>query len=224
MHSDLLCHHSTYFKAALKSGSKESLERKIKLDDISNQTMESFASWLYGGKLYDAKTEAVDPDSNDADKRTSVNLSGREIVDIWLFGGRMGIAALQNDAIDIAHQYGCERWQTLGDQIPRIYSNTITGARLREYIVEDYVRVGGLSGKSSNESPELQVLDFLKEVCQRFWNIRENHSTVLSWNKSDWEKIDLCQFHVHDKLDCKGQAVEIVDESEDESSPEPSGA
>lgn len=76
------------------------------MTDVKPKTVEAFSLFLYFGKLYEAKDPSlwtIDPKGSRND-RTNVNLSESRLVDIWIFGDRIGAPDLQNAAIDSLHQ------------------------------------------------------------------------------------------------------------------------
>ncbi len=83
---------------------KEATDKSIELDDEDPAIFQAFVSWLYTGRLYEDKQEPVDPDSEDSETRTSVNLTEIQLTETWIFGEKRGIPALQNKAINIFHQ------------------------------------------------------------------------------------------------------------------------
>lgn len=61
-------------------------------------------------------------------------------------------------------------------------------------------------------------MDFLLELCERYQSVgKMDLLDLLDQDERPWQKLDLCQFHVHELMDCKGRAVKssVTEETKD---------
>lgn len=203
IHRDLLCHYSSYFKGALcNHGFIEGQTGIIELDDEKPQTFQIFNDFLYTGELCDKKE--VKTNSDDYEDRTSICLKQTRIIEVWIFGDKRGIPVLQNKAIDLLHRHILESWHFDSSRCKHLYINTVEGSKLRQFVVEVMARIYGKLERASERYPN----ELLGDLCDRFREIRENASQHLSAardKKSFWANLDLCEYHVHEGQDCKGE-------------------
>jgi len=142
VHKDLLCYYSSYFERALNGDFKEAIDKSIELDDEDPFIFQAFVSWLYTERLYEDKKEPIDPKSEDREKRTTVNLSQRQLMQIWLFGEKRGIPALQNKAINLYHQNFSESRLLDVYLLNTVYEQTLEDSKLRKYLAALYAFSG----------------------------------------------------------------------------------
>lgn len=219
IHRDLLCQHSKYFRAALTGKFKESENGLITLDDISIGTLKSFTGWLYFGKLQDHpdtstdKHETQETENPRGNNTSSRGLSLKELVDIWIFGDRVIIPALQNDALDALHyratkppaESKTDLWPPIDDLIPQIYPRTPPGAKLRAWAVERCAATAKTRLSNIAARKDLHNTEFLIDLCQSLGGAPSKISGLEK--KKSFAKIDLCHFHIHESTDCKGSPV-----------------
>lgn len=60
MHKDLLCHYSSFFRAALTGGFHEAMTHEITLDEEDPKIFDIFVNSLYTGRLYEEKVKSAD--------------------------------------------------------------------------------------------------------------------------------------------------------------------
>lgn len=124
---DLLCHVSTFFKAALKGGFEEAKEKRVTLKEEDPSAFELFVLWLYKGQILNSKKpEALDV----------------VIVKAWVMGDKLGAPDFQDctmRALVIAG--GSQDLLTDTEAIGYIYNNTAVGSPLRMVTVDTIVFV-----------------------------------------------------------------------------------
>ncbi|KAF2100855.1 hypothetical protein NA57DRAFT_24429, partial [Rhizodiscina lignyota] len=120
LHEGLLCHNSSYFKAAINGGFAESSKRVIPLSRTSINVMEAFQMWLYNGKLFGGAED----------------MGYTFLFQIWVFGDMLGVPGLQNAAIDSVHKKISTGWSIPSHRIDYVYQNTPSGSALRKYVVD----------------------------------------------------------------------------------------
>lgn len=205
LHEGVLCYYSPYFQGALNGGFKEATTREVIIDDIKPKIMEALSSWMYFHKLYDPKDPtSVKHDSPVKEDRTAVSLELPDLVELWLFGDRMGVSTFQNAAIDAIHQREVDTaLYGLNDHIKIIYARTTQGAKLRAYAIECLIRL--FKDKAVQLDQRFQVMEFYTELSNRLMKIRKEALNL--GDKAYWRSLDMCQFHNHKDKDCKGRAV-----------------
>lgn len=195
-----------------------------------------FVSFLYSGKLYEDKERVPDSKSSPhscpktrasmsrgtaADQwpsvdrswigpslwqRTVVNLGLLTLSMLWSFGDRRGVPYLQNKAIDAIHQCLQETKSISAELVAHVWPMTLPGARLRNLILEWY-RGRTAAPSDSNKGTALQEsnAEFLKDLCFRLYQARD--ATRAGCKTPSWPSLNLCDFHVHDSTDCKGNVL-----------------
>lgn len=212
IHKDLLCHYSSYFRAALNGGFEEAAKNEIKLLDEDPQIFNVFLEWLYTGNLYEPRT-TIDPNGKADEERTDVALTCILILKLWVFGDKRGAPKLQNDAVDALYRYVKQAWIFPSHDINYVYDNTVAGARLRAFVVDLYARVGNMepyARSHAGKSPGSMDQQFLMDVCRRYQQERDAPVThgLERTKKVFWEGLDICAYHVHESKDCKGRDVQ----------------
>lgn len=99
---DILVHYSSYFRAALTGDFQEAHTREILLETESATVFKAFVNFVYHQEL--CKPKEIKAGSMTGDDATDVALSKQELIDIWVFGDRRGIPALQNKTINVLHR------------------------------------------------------------------------------------------------------------------------
>lgn len=124
---DLLCHVSTYFKAALKGGFEEAREKWVTLKDADPSAFELFVLWLYKGRLFKL------------DKFGEVNMV---VVKAWVLGDRLGASSFQDCIMKalLAKSRG-QGLLVKTETIRYIYDNTTAASPLRRATVDTVVYV-----------------------------------------------------------------------------------
>lgn len=115
---DLLCHVSTFFKAALKGGFEEAKEKRVTLKEDDPSAFNLFVLWLYKGNLFEYSADST---------------LSKFTVKAWVMGDKLGAPAFQN----------CMMKELLGQnllydpEVARyIYDNTSEGSPLRMVAVD----------------------------------------------------------------------------------------
>lgn len=180
------------------------------LDDVEPGTFDAFVLWMFTGRLYKPKEPALATDATGetTERSTNVNMSQASIAKVWLLGDRLGVPPLQNLAIDTYHQHIHDIWKTDRDMIPYVWNNTVKGHKLRSFLIELFSTVATL--KKDESDTRFHEMDFLIELVERQEELSAH--TIISKPtdfKNYWAKLDLCQFHIHDQVDCKKRAVGI---------------
>lgn len=205
VHKDLLSHYSTYFRRAFNSKFVEATTLEFTFDDVSPQTFDAFVSWLYFGRLYEPKVDfSMDPNSHKLDARTTVDLTPKALIKIWLLGDRLGVAEMQNSAIDELHLYIGQTWWNISSKlVPLIYRNTLRGSKLRAFLILDFYTTNNVDKLVSRT--DLHETEFLIELAQ---HLHETRDAGFPKNaRRYWKEIDLCEYHIHFGTNCEGRDV-----------------
>ena len=189
IHKGLLCHHSSYFKAALTEGFKEALEGTIALDEDRVDVFKVFNTWLYTGTLcaHEGWTEL----KNDHNFLTK----------LYLFSDKRGVPALQNDSIDVI----IDGYLRL-DLIPcydicHIWENTVDSSKLRKLVVDFWVRNADFQSVfhlCEKNKHAMFPQDFLFDVLSA---ISEAKKVLKFQTLETLDPIckDRCDYHIHGK-------------------------
>lgn len=198
VHEALLSHYSSYFRAALNSNFKEGRSKEIELLEDDAEIFKIFVHFLYTGSLYPGNIDATAIDEN---FEMSVQM---EATKVWLLGDMRGVPALQNAAVDVIHISLMRGWTAWVSAIAYIYDRTSEAGPLRSLFVEFHTQLG-ISRPYSTILPRPAV-DFFIESCDRHEELRLVDRNYADFGKF-WKSVNMCQFHVHDRRDCKGREV-----------------
>lgn len=129
IHKGLLCHHSSYFAAALNGSFKEANEKVIHLTEESPETIKHFNLWLYTQTL-------LETGQNEAE------LDEMEVAALYIFAEKRDITKLQDAAIDAIIGFNI-----LNNTVPiscmrLIYKNTPESAPMRRLLIDLCVSQG----------------------------------------------------------------------------------
>lgn len=108
VHRDLVCHYSSCFRAALTDDFQEAHAQEVTLETESTDTFKRFVTFVYTQELCKSKAKILE--SSNCEERTDVGLNQRTIIDIWVFGDRRGVPAMQNKAIHLLHRHNLQAW------------------------------------------------------------------------------------------------------------------
>ena len=150
------------------------------------------------------RPKPIQVDAEVGQDRTDVPLTQHQLVQVWIFGDKRGVPALQNKTIDLLHRSVLQAWSwdSQANNI-LIYNETVAQSKLRQFIVEHYSRVGDLTTMIADD---LYTEGFLCDIIRRMHALRKEQNNHQY--KQLWRDLDLCRFHVHYGMDCKGQEIE----------------
>lgn len=206
VHKDLLCHYSSYFRGALGGAFLEATTHEITLDDDDPTCFEVFADLICNGGQPEAHKQIPSmSDSRNDDPSDVSEVASRlsRLGDLWIFGNKRGIPRLQNWALDEYHRYTLRVRRLCSRPVRDAYARTVVGSKWRSYLVElhattgheDVVRMNDWAGKQ----------EFLTVLSVKLMQMRGD--ATCEANVTAYAKLDLCQFHIHQNLDCKGREV-----------------
>ena len=179
-HKALLCHASSYFKAALEGGFVEAENQKIELAEDDPKVFERIQLWLYQDTL-------VEPEEHP--------LYFNILIDLYLFANARGMPQLQNAALDAFIDRNKVMNALPDGSIHRIYENTTQASCLRKLYVDITIRNKAITRESwdyaedkENRFPKQYLLDLI---------IRLNDDRN-DRKPTDFRKIR-CDYHIHGK-------------------------
>jgi len=117
---DLLCHVSTFFRAALKGEFEEAKEKRVMLKEEDPPAFELFVLWLYKGRLFD---EMLNSQLHE------------HTVQAWILGDKLGAPAFQNCLTQELIDKGADMLYD-PDGVRYIYDNTVRHSPLRKMAVD----------------------------------------------------------------------------------------
>ncbi|CAD0056030.1 unnamed protein product [Aureobasidium pullulans] len=132
IHKGLLCHYSEYFRGALSGSFKEGLEGAVPMPQEDPYLFEIVVSWCYTRKLQDM-----------ADKAGS-EMDYLDLINLWIFGDKHIIPALQNAVMDAFMQKNAAVKHIPSCYILHIYENTMPRSQMRRVVIDLVAYTGGL--------------------------------------------------------------------------------
>ncbi|MCJ1486615.1 hypothetical protein MMC06_006793, partial [Schaereria dolodes] len=181
IHRGLLCEYSHYFRAALGGSFAEATTGIVELIDEDLETFGIFYTWLYSGLIVvevDGEEEAV---------------STYQLVRLYAFADRRGIAKLRNDCINNLLAYLTRRKiQYIIACSEELYDTTSSVSHLR-MLVADSLACINLDRflKSENWKSSLPKDLLVDVLIARGTNRGLNEGSRQPW------KIYVCQYHEH---------------------------
>lgn len=179
----LLIWHSSYFAAALDPASGWLQDDVHHMDlECEHATFDAFCGWLFTGRLKDPPTHVTTADD--------VYLPNQVLIDIWIFTELRGIPALGNAAIDMLHERVFATRQLPRSSIKPLYKGTVTGSKLRAWVVAVYKASAQVIFLTKNSKP------FTKEfLCDMFTDLvkRTGYLNTIQARLA----MDRCQWHDH---------------------------
>lgn len=166
IHKGVLCHHSSFFRAALSGDFKEAHEGKVILDEDNAGIFKLVYYWMYLGRLYDQG-----PDTKKAHEVY------RELAELWIFGDKRGMVSLKNDVIDTLHTFLLKAWAfPRVEVIALIYSKTTPTAMLRKIVVEYITETASLQNfiKTCETAKVGLPVDIYHDVINRLGQLRDS--------------------------------------------------
>ncbi|KAI9709172.1 MAG: hypothetical protein M1812_007757 [Candelaria pacifica] len=126
IHKELLCHYSSYFRAALMGSFREAAEGIVTLPDDEVEMFEYFMHWLYTKKLADEEADELPLGSN-------------ELIEIYLFADKRGVPSLMNKVVDmIMATVPFVGGVPAFNAVDLVYENTASNSLLRKLFVDLY--------------------------------------------------------------------------------------
>ena len=182
VHKGILCRSSSYFKAALEGGFKESKDQVLRLPDDDPVVFSHFQLWLYTGNII-------------ASHESPKDITWKVLISLYLFGDVRGIPRLQNEAIDLFIDKNVAMSQVPGDQLNLIYENTLDSSPLRKLIVDLFTfRVTLTDNSWFNEQPKaLYPQQFLIDLAKSLYEDRARFKT-----KTTKFRAVRSNYHIHD--------------------------
>lgn len=144
MPKSLLCHHSTFFKAALQGKWKEAEKNAVCLREESVETFQLLRTWMYTDRIDDSFFKIDRWEKSDfLDVRRNVVPSMR----LYVLADKLGIAKAMETAAITFEQFLSESWSTGTSISPEaldwVYENTGPSSRLRQAVKDSVLRALG---------------------------------------------------------------------------------
>ncbi|KAL8792219.1 MAG: hypothetical protein Q9195_005175 [Heterodermia aff. obscurata] len=181
-YKELLCHDSTFFKAALQGSFKEGNEQTVSLPEDDVETFKIYQTWLHTKKL-------------------RYNFDHVEwwlcFAKLWVFADKMGSTSLQNDTIDAIcatiRQNDTLPWAS-PSAVCFIFDNTSTGCPIRKLVLYHAYR-------TAREPPtHFELEDYHVGFLSRLTSLFLQHTEKCTkWDDSEqliWWKFDGPRYHI----------------------------
>lgn len=186
VHRGLICHHSSYFKAALLGDFKEAHEKHVALPEDDPEVFRVVFTWLYTRRLVGEK-EA------DIEGWNAYSLKFTKLCKAWVFGDARGMSEFQNAVmLELISDSAYKDDYHDAKAITWAYEHTTPGAPLRIFLA-DYPNTWPDSCLESyltsedRESPFHRdfLYDLLLSQLHRDGNVRR---------EKDWKDADLSEY------------------------------
>ena len=153
VHKELVCHYSSFFRSATQGRWLEAQTGVVELLDDIPEIVALFQTWLYAQKL----------ELDEGQRKTC-----RLLVEIFIFGDKMGAPGFQNAAIDELSQRSMNVYPVPGATIvKRVYDGTMPGSPLRKLLVDFFPWGPWGTSSFTVEFMESYPQRFLAELVQR---------------------------------------------------------
>ena len=161
------------------------------LPDVNKKTFRIFERWLQKKTL-----DELDPDAEDKAKEKML-----QYLELYFKATEWEIHDLANDIMDrFRERYQCDEGYFPAFLIKKIYDNTIPGAPLRRYIVDNYLFKSEAwysddLQESFHHHNEKGNTDFLLDCYQAALALASKEITDPSLDESDSD----CEYHLHEE-------------------------
>lgn len=140
IHKELLCHHSSFFRATFQGSFIEASSGNVELPDDDVEVFKIFESWLYTG--------SVGLMSNVAGHQPS------KLVKLYILADKIEIPAIQKETLETLRERAVRNLDLCDpDTIHLAFENTPPGSPLRRLLVDVF---------AYNANPESWQEDFLQ--------------------------------------------------------------
>lgn len=181
-HKGFLSFFSGYFARVFKNGFVEGQTSHVHLPTEDPEIVEAFLRWTYLRRV------TFQDGLLDADHFTNT------LIQLWVFADAHEIPRLQNETLNLLHQKLVEYWRVDIVHLNWIYEHTMPGAPLRRYYVKVLASTchteSHLTDKNRMSLSREAAVDILEHVWTKGYK---------RLGKSDLDKWDLCEFHVHEE-------------------------
>lgn len=145
IHKTLICHHSSYFKAAFTSGFHETSSGVMTLPDTKVEVFELFYNWLYYQKLYD----------EDDDKDTWPSM--HYLLELHVFADMARMIPLKNQTLSDVLNIGHVLRKSPMLSFSYLWKNTSANSQARRLVVDWMVWKFWAKGCSEKMFPQYQL-------------------------------------------------------------------
>lgn len=159
---ELLCHVSTFFRAALKGEFEEAKDKRVMLKKECPSAFKLFVLWLYKGCLFD------EMDASELHEFT---------VQAWILGDKLGAPAFQNCLMQELVTNGGNMFHD-AKLVVHIFDNTTKRSPLRKLTVDSIVYsyediIQGRAWRSLYLSGGDVMVDLMKALQQSWTSVEE---------------------------------------------------
>lgn len=164
--------------------------------------LKCFERFLYTGELFDedqnngttsqAESDVANYGSEHGCDENSRQTKQTFLVELWVFGDRRGVPALQDQAITALYREMCRQQEVSTHAIMTAYENTLRGTALRAFFTEHFVH---LTNFSFARNTNLFHQEFLADICDKATLLLHQKTTSKA---AVQHKIDVSDFFVSD--------------------------
>ncbi|TKA69373.1 hypothetical protein B0A55_06160 [Friedmanniomyces simplex] len=202
VHEKLLRSRSAFFEAALSKEWKEGQARKVELPDDDVDAFESYARWLYNGKLAVIQTDG----QTDDDLLAALYAFGEKALD-ETFQNRVidAIVAGTRDEIPAATTGGGDSgsWYPTKKTVDYIYRHTPEGSPARRLMVDTHA-LKGWEQWIDTDRPESNNHEFLVDPAVALFRKRVVSVEAIGEHK-ELDTGAACSYHKHKDGRCAGK-------------------
>jgi hypothetical protein len=204
VHESVLTHSSSFFRAALTGGFKETQDKTVRLPDDSPLIFDSFVFWLYHGEL-PAKAKGDANELADAWVGDDANTVTRNLMYLHIFSDKYGVADLARETLDTI--FLClenpDIASLMKSDVYDVFDTLPDSAQLCQFLIHLQCATPAETWKNSAVGDWHPV--FLKGVLSRYATLVKGAQRLTGGQY----KFDLCDHHGHeekkDKMEYKRQ-------------------
>ena len=189
MHRGLICHHSTFFRAAYEGGFLESTTGICHLPDEDPVIVEAFLNWLYTRRVSRLSVKEYSNSTKLLEEYT-------HLFALCIFADVRGVAALQNAATDALFELAAYTWQFPFAAVGFVYDNTAPRSVIRRFVVDLVLRTRHDLDAIKRLDVAAQTPDFLEDLDAAA-SMLVPICPVLT--RMEFNVVDRCAYHVHPK-------------------------
>jgi hypothetical protein len=213
LHQDLLTHHSSFFRAALRGGFKEAIDKAVNLEDQDPRIFKLFGHWLYYQHLPAKKY-------NDDKKTIELYLGETHVlkdqfrldtlIRLYVFGDKYDVKELRHEVVNelfyhiLSKPYSDDDFPQ-AESIEFAFANLDTDTPLCRLLVDGSWY---LDGNDVIDPDKIRSLSFMRCVWKRY------KSGNSSGSIEDFYDTSVCNYHEHvnaaERETCSGRTKDMM--------------
>lgn len=186
LHTSVLTAQSTFFRAAVEGGFKESKEKVIRLPEIDTESWSTYLQWIYSNEVVVLNPEEIDNDGYGVKRRN-------RLITLYLLADAVDDLTLRNKIVDeyVKVFKSTRLWEC--ENISVLLNSVSESNKFRELILDFILRSSPDSAAYLQEISDQLPKSFLLEVATTLLTMALDLRNMRMPTKTP-----ACEYHEHD--------------------------